>query len=209
VSETSGDSTYRAGELLRRIAQLVAFAEDATPEIRVGDSEELAALDGALSAGVPPELKTMYAESDPASLSVPLAGEDLDFIPLEDVNDVIAEEALGEDFVPFARAGKTLLCVRTTTTPETSAGGVVALRRVGTEWEEEAAGTSLDSFLTVLSEILERLRPAADDETGAASAGQGLTALVVELSPETLVEIESAVGEIDPDHTDFWMSLLS
>lgn len=210
MSDSSGGPESRAGELLRRIAQLVAFTEDATPEIRVGDLEELAALESALPRGIPSALRTMYSESDPVSLTVPLAGEDLDFIPLQDVAEVLEEESIGDQFIPFARAGKTLLCVATTSHAGGSEQAVVALSRSGTIWEEEPAGAGLDRFLTVLAEILYRLGSRTGNGPAATVAAEDTgPAFSVEVAPEALVAIESVIDKIDPQHADFWMSLLS
>ncbi len=209
MSTSASPEEPRSGELLRRIAQNVAFTENSTPEIRVGDRGELDALDAALPGGIPSSLEAMYSESDPVSLTVPFAGEDIDFIPLQDVADVIAEESVSSEYVPFARAGKILLCIKSASNDDRSDEQVVALNRVGTAWEEEPAGRNLETFLAVLANIVERLTVRSKQGAAEPSSQEVSYSLGPDLSPENLVAIETAIAEIDPEHSDFWMSLIS
>ncbi len=199
------------GEILRRIAQVVAFAEGSTPEVRVGDPAEFDSLNQVFPVGLPDALLDLYRESDPVSLTVPLAGEDIDFIPLSDIADVHSEEGLNPDLIPFARAGRTLICLKAS--PETAGGdgGVLALSRVGGAWEADTAASSLVNFLSVLVEVLNILGLGTTTQSGdAATTGTGGSALMTPTtSPELLIAIENIVERIDPGNADFWIDLVS
>lgn len=202
-------SLSRAGELLRRVAQIVAVFEGTTPEVRVGDRDKLISLAHVVPGGLPSSISVMYSESDPVSLTVPLAGEDLDFIPLQDIADVRVEESLPPELIPFARAGRTLLCVRAGIPSESQDAPVVALSRVGNEWEEESAGKNLETFLAVLVDVLARLTAEAQQIAGTRDQQGVTTTLGIEIPPLKLVELEAAIQEIDAEHAEFWLTLLS
>ncbi len=211
MTEPPTNDQPSAGEILRRIAQVVAFAEGSTPEVRVGDSAELDSLDQMFPAGLPLALLDLYRESDPVSLTVPLAGEDIDFIPLSDIADVHSEEGLDPDLIPFARAGRTLICLKASPESAGGDGGVLALSRVGGAWEADPAASSLVNFLSVLAEVLNVLGLGTASRSGdPATAEPGGSALVApSSSPELLITLENAVERIDPGHADFWIELVS
>lgn len=195
----------RTGELLRRIGQLVAYSPESAPEIRIGDPDRLREQSQALGIPFPVELATMLTESDPVAFTVPLPGEDIDFISLEDVSDVARDEGLPTGLLPFGRVGKAILAIDAR---EMGAGAdrgpVVAARKVGAEWELEPAASSLEGFLVTLVGILSWFR---DTEGGDADGEEPYYSR--ELTPEQLAQIEQVVQRLDPDNTDFWMSVLA
>lgn len=195
----------RTGELLRRIGQLVAYSPDSAPEIRIGDPDRLHEQSQALGVSIPVELATMLTESDPVAFTVPLPGEDIDFISLEDVSDVAAEEGLPTGLLPFGRVGKAILAIDAREN-EAAGGGnpVVAARKVGADWELERAASSLEGFLGTLVGILSWFR----DKEAVGDDGEE-PYYSKELTPEQLAELEQVVQGLDPDHTDFWMSVLA
>jgi hypothetical protein len=213
--ETIPATAPRSAELLRRIAQVaLAVSPDVVPEIRVGDTQMLDRLREHFGGSLPATLEAMYAEADPGALTIPLPGEDLDFIPLSDAVDAHIEDGLPPNFAPFARASKAVIAVDV----QAAKGGpdaehveqapVVVLQRTGGEWDSEVVAESLDRFLSVLLEVLEWMYRSMR----AQSAGEGERSpadISVTVDPEKLVELESLLEEVDRDHVDFWMSLVS
>lgn len=191
-----------APEALRRLAQAVAAAFGEMPVVSVGDEERVEEAELHLEQELPPELRLLYLDSNPVSLTVPLASEDVELIALDDLAD--SQEALDSyrdsgasegDLLVIAREGEAVYAVRFS---DDEVSEVLAGSESGGSWEWETAARSIADFLKALYTVVDAYaRHEAPD-----------IASRLEIGTEAQLEVAARLANLDEELADRWLEWL-
>lgn len=183
---------FTAASAMRRLAQAVQSLDAETPRIEIGSSEQLHAIETELGRKFPNQIRSVYLDSNPVALSVPMPVEDVEFIPMAELAQSDSELDVGASHIPFAREGEILYAV------DIESETVVSGTRSSSGWEWEPIASKLSHFLGALAAVA---------ETFASMSGETL-ANKFELDPEAQISLEEDLQTIDPRFVDRWMEWL-
>lgn len=182
-----------AAGALRHLAQAVQALDAETPRIEIGNVASFAQLEADYGPNLPEDVRRLYLDSNPISLTVPMPVEDIEFTPLSEIADLSDELELPGGYLPFAVEGDAPYVIDV----ESGTVKIGAKSSQGWEWEEVA--TSLADFLSALAAIAESF----------AGAGGDSLATKFEVNAESEIQLEERLSAIDEDRVDRWLEWLA
>lgn len=181
---------------LRRLAQAVTTLDEATPRIDLGDPGQLEQVEAELGHPLPPDLRTLYVDSNPVALTIPLPADDIEFIQLSEIIATRDDLDLPDGVVVFAQEGETPYAVRTDN-PDSLFVAEGTQSSEGWSWEPVAS--SLADFMRALAEVTEAFASSRADDL----------ASKFEVGTDEQISLEEKLSEIDEEYADRWLEWLA